>query len=99
MSFDTVLDNPMSGIAAEAPVSNNQSASLRYAVDQSINNYFDKLDGHAPANVYKMVLEEMEVPLLNAVMRFVRGNQCKAAIILGISRGTLRKKLKQYGML
>jgi len=72
---------------------------LRHAVAHAMTDYFKRLDGHAPANVYQMVMEQIEVPLLKAIMHFTRGNQCKAAIILGISRGTLRKKLKQYGML
>ena len=72
---------------------------LRHAVSIALSDYFKRLDGHAPANVYQMVMEQIEVPLLKAIMHFTRGNQCKAAIMLGISRGTLRKKLKQYGML
>jgi Fis family transcriptional regulator len=46
-----------------------------------------------------MVLAEVEVPLLEAVMEYTKGNQSRAAILLGLSRGTLRKKLKIYGML
>jgi Fis family transcriptional regulator len=46
-----------------------------------------------------MVLEEVEPPLLRAVLRHTRNNQSKAARMLGLSRGTLRKKLKQYGLL
>ena len=45
-----------------------------------------------------MVLAEVEAPLLEEVMTFTRGNQTRAAIMMGINRGTLRKKLKQYGM-
>jgi Fis family transcriptional regulator len=45
-----------------------------------------------------MVLEQVEEPLLEAVMRYSAGNQSRAAEILGINRGTLRKKLKSYGL-
>ncbi len=41
---------------------------------------------------------EVEAPLLEEVMTYTRGNQTRAAIMMGINRGTLRKKLKQYGM-
>jgi len=64
-----------------------------------MHDYFAHLDGQAVSNVYEMVLSEVEAPLLEVVMRNVMGNQCKAAELLGMSRGTLRKKLQQYGML
>jgi len=75
---------------------NNQS--LQECVTDSVSSYFAQL-GDAPAiNVYDMVLSEIEVPLLKEVLKYARGNQSKAAIVLGLSRGTLRKKLKIYGM-
>jgi Fis family transcriptional regulator len=45
-----------------------------------------------------MVLSEMENPLLKVVLQYARGNQSKAAEILGINRSTLRKKLAKYGL-
>jgi Fis family transcriptional regulator len=45
-----------------------------------------------------MVLAEIELPLLEAALQKTRGNQTKTAILLGLSRGTLRKKLKQYNL-
>ena len=72
--------------------------SLRAYVKQSIKQYFDQLGETEPANVYKMVLEEVEIPMLKVVMDYCNGNQCKAAKIMGISRGTLRKKLKIYNI-
>ncbi len=70
--------------------------SFAASVQQALQNYFAKLDGAQPSNVYQMVLAEMEVPLLKTVMRFTNGNQSKAAKVLGLSRGTLRKKLAIY---
>lgn len=70
--------------------------SFAASVQQSLQNYFAQLDGEEPANLYSMVLAQMEVPLLKMVMRYTNGNQSKAAKILGISRGTLRKKLAIY---
>ena len=46
-----------------------------------------------------MMLGEVEAPLMQAVMEYTKGNQSRAAIVLGLSRGTLRKKLKMYGLL
>lgn len=76
-----------------------QQASLQEQVTELIQRYFAKLEGVEPRNLYELVLEEIEVPLLQAVMKYVRSNQSKAARILGLARGTLRKKLKRYGML
>ncbi|HDL6314499.1 TPA: Fis family transcriptional regulator, partial [Mannheimia haemolytica] len=46
----------------------------------------------------ELVLSEIEHPMLDMVMQYTRGNQTRAATMLGINRGTLRKKLKKYGM-
>ena len=48
--------------------------------------------------MYELVLSEIEAPMLEEVMTYTRGNQTRAANLLGINRGTLRKKLKKYGM-
>lgn len=72
---------------------------LHDSVRQALENYFSQLKGDNPENLYDLVLSEIEVPLLQAVMGYTRGNQSRAAILLGLSRGTLRKKLKLYDML
>lgn len=71
---------------------------LRDIAKQSVNNYLSQLDGQDVEDLYEMVLSEIEAPLLEEVMTYTRGNQTRAAILLGINRGTLRKKLKKYGM-
>ncbi len=73
--------------------------TLRGSVEQAMRNYFSQLNGRPVVDLYAMVLAEVEAPLLEVVMRYTRHNQSKAAILLGLSRGTLRKKLKQYGLL
>ena len=76
-----------------------EAQTLRDSVERSMNNYFAHLDGQDVTDVYQMVLSEVEAPLLETVMAYVKGNQTKAATLLGLNRGTLRKKLKQYGLL
>lgn len=71
--------------------------SLRKVVADSVKNYLNQLDGE-PVELYELVLSEIEHPLLEQVMVRTRGNQTRAAIWLGINRGTLRKKLKKYNM-
>ncbi|MES9879315.1 MAG: DNA-binding transcriptional regulator Fis [Sedimenticola sp.] len=69
---------------------------LSECVRQALTSYFEQLDGHNAANVYHMVLTEMEQPMLETVMTHTEGNQTRASEILGISRSTLRKKLAHY---
>jgi len=47
-------------------------------------------------NLYQLIVEEVEAPLFRTVMEMTRYNQSKAARVLGVSRGTLRTKLKRY---
>jgi len=76
-----------------------QSIPLRDYVGSVLENYFNNLQGEIPENVYQLVLSEIEAPLMTAVMKYTGGNQSTAAQILGINRGTFRKKLAFYGML
>ena len=88
---------------SEKPVSSfeltQKNQPLHDSVRQSLENYIAQLKGQVPDNLYELMLAEVEAPLLQAVMEYTKGNQSRAAIVLGLSRGTLRKKLKQYGML
>ena len=64
-----------------------------------MNRYFNQLDQkNIPIDVYQLVLNEVEPPLLYAVMDLSNNNQSKAAKILGINRTTLRTKLKKYNI-
>src|SRR5262245_2390560 len=71
---------------------------LRSLTEQALDHYFASLNGHAPGHLYDLVLREVEEPLFRAVLDYSEGNQSRAADILGINRGTLRKKLKVYGI-
>jgi Fis family transcriptional regulator, factor for inversion stimulation protein len=72
---------------------------LRQAVDAAIRRYFDHLDGGEVSGLHAMVLAEVEAPLFAAVLEHTQGNQTRAAEVLGLNRGTLRKKLKQYDLI
>ena len=71
---------------------------LRDSVKQAVNKYLKQLDNTNIENLYELVMAEVEAPMLEEIMTFTRGNQTKASTMLGINRGTLRKKLEQYGM-
>jgi len=69
---------------------------LSSLTDECLHSYFENLNGDKPGYLYQLVIGEVEKPLLRAVLRYTNGNQSEAAEILGINRGTLRKKLKDY---
>lgn len=85
------------GIVPDVPV-NVGSQSLRNSVRESLRQYFIRLEGQTPADLYKLVLAEVELPMLEMVLQYTGQNQSKAAKILGISRGTLRKKMAEYDL-
>lgn len=98
----TNTDRNAASALAQAPdcdVIPAQHGALRNCVEAALDRYFAQLDGHSTTDVYALVLREIEVPLLIAVMRHAGNNQCAAAQLLGLNRGTLRKKLKQYNLL
>lgn len=72
---------------------------LRKHTEDALNSYFTSLNGERPGDLYELVLGEVEEPLFKAVMDYTHGNQSQAAGILGINRGTLRKKLKTYSLI
>jgi len=72
---------------------------LSKSVEIAVENYFDTMDDQAVTDLYEMVMSEVEAPLLSCVLRHTGNNQSRTAQILGLNRGTLRKKLKKYGML
>ena len=83
-------------------ISNTQQTgeySIKDAIQRALTNYFAQLGEQKPTDVYDMVLSEVELPLLQSVMAYTRNNQSKAAEVLNISRGTLRKLLKKYGFI
>lgn len=85
-----VLDHFVSQQSAREP--------LRDCVREALEHYFSQMSDHDITGLYQMVISETEQPLLESVMTQTRGNQSKAAQMLGISRSTLRKKLAQYDL-
>ena len=73
-----------------------RSRPLSSLTDECLVSYFENLNGHKPGDLYQLVIGEVEKPLFRAVLGYTKGNQSEAAEILGINRGTLRKKLKDY---
>ena len=71
---------------------------IRRSVTSALELFLNDLGGHPVNDLYHVVLNEVEPAMLNVVMRHVAGNQSQAAEMLGISRSTLRRKLRQYNL-
>ncbi|MCH9693356.1 MAG: DNA-binding transcriptional regulator Fis [Gammaproteobacteria bacterium] len=67
--------------------------------EDALDQYFTTMNGDRPGDLYDLVISEVERPLFKAVMDYTQGNQSQAAGILGLNRGTLRKKLRTYSLL
>lgn len=68
-------------------------------IEHNLNQFFRTLDGENANDVYHMVLRQVEKPLLQTVMKQCHGNQSKAAMMLGLNRNTLRKKLLEHDLM
>lgn len=75
------------------------SRELRDSVTLAVQDYLKKLDGETGTDFYQQMMAVIEPPMLEEIMRYTHHNQTRAAQMLGLSRGTLRKKLRQYGLL
>ncbi len=76
-----------------------EPATLSAAVERHLTKYFmaqgDKLP---PPGLYDRILQEIERPLLSICLAATRGNQIRAAHLLGLNRNTLRKKIRDLGL-
>ncbi|GGI79720.1 helix-turn-helix domain-containing protein [Legionella impletisoli] len=74
-----------------------QNEALSQQVINAVKGYLNAVSSKdANLNLYQLIVEEVEAPLFRTVMEMTRYNQSKAARVLGVSRGTLRTKLKRY---
>jgi Fis family transcriptional regulator len=69
---------------------------LRQNVQEAIRRYLDDMGHSQPECLYRILMAQVEPPLIEEVLRFTQGNQSKTAKILGMTRNTLRSKLLRY---
>jgi Fis family transcriptional regulator len=77
---------------------NRTKTDFKVSIEACLKKYFDSLNGEKASDLYQMVVGETESALIGAVLEYTQHNQTKAADYLGITRGTLRKKIKLYGL-
>ena len=80
------------------PTKNNQPIPLREHVQATIRQYLEDMGSTEPEHVYRKLLSEIEPPLIEEVLRYSGGNQSRSARILGMTRNTLRSKLRRYSI-
>ena len=87
---------PLDVDAAFTASTGNGQVRLKDCVSDALQRYFEALDGHECRDLFSLVMREVEKPLLTMVLDRSGGSRTKAAQMLGINRGTLRKKLQQH---
>ena len=92
--MDSELAQPsLVALAEEEPAAEEK---LSLAVERYLSKYFANFDSSLPPpGLYHRILREVEYPLLSAALAATRGNQIRAADLLGVNRNTLRKKIRE----
>lgn len=90
----TSVDRDSTAALQSASVQTN----LRDCVTLSVRRSLNEMGENLPKNFFDLVMREVELPLLREVNTRFRGNQSRMAAVLGLSRTTLRKKLKEHGL-
>lgn len=94
--LDTSVVGPLSAPSATTP---EDGEDLSAAVERHLTRYFSGFrDALPPPGLYHRVLREIEGPLIGAALAATRGNQIRAAELLGVNRNTLRKKVKDLDL-
>lgn len=86
----TTESNKPSAKAADLPT------PLRKNVQEAIRRYLEDMGHSQPESLYRILMAQVEPPLIEEVLRFTQGNQSRTAKILGMTRNTLRTKLHRY---
>lgn len=89
------MNLPMTKISVLSPTDQSLAEMTRETVDE----YLKILGDQEPTYLYRQIMDQVERPLLEAVMQHTNGNQSKTASYLGINRATLRSKLKRHSLL
>lgn len=76
----------------------SETLSLSTLVSQRLETFFASQLNSLPVNLYDVIIEQVEHPLIVQTLKITQGNQIKAAEILGINRNTIRKKIKLFNI-
>jgi len=93
-TIDSQQTEDHSGKSAAA----NRAETLRECVQDTLARYLRNLDGYEVRDLHRMVMGEVELPLIETLLDYTHNNQTRAAHLLGMSRSTLRKKMIYHGI-
>lgn len=92
-------EGPQRNTAKNMPQRHGNNTNIQRCIETEMVRYFELLDGQVPHDLYRMVMTQVETSLLRFVLEECGNNQSRAAEYLGISRGTLRNKLTEQGLI
>ena len=93
--IDTELREQREPEPKRSPSAIDPSLTLSDFVEENMKRYFKTFGEELPPpGLYDRILREIEHPLIAVVLSATRGNQIKAAELLGLNRNTLRKKIR-----
>ena len=94
-----IVERELSEQASHAAGRGGAGDASSTLVERHLASYFaDQPDGVPPTGLYDRVLDEVERPLIQLTLAATRGNQVRAAEVLGLNRNTLRKRLHDLGI-
>lgn len=97
--IETELKNEMRSFESQDGVAINENMTIAQAVELNMQKYFSSFGEELPpSGLYHRILAEVEYPLILACLTATKGNQIKAAELLGVNRNTLRKKVRDLGV-
>lgn len=95
-----VVRYELADLKLNEPSAPSGNETLIASIRRHISAYFDNHQGELPPNgLYYRILPEFEIPLIELTLEATRGNQIRAAELLGLNRNTLRKKIKEHGLM
>lgn len=99
VSADEPTDTLLNLNVTHQPPATDPLPSLGEHIALVVQQYLDNLGDETPSDLYALMLSQFEPPLLRVLLTHTHGNQSQVAAMLGMNRGTLRKKLRAYGLL
>ena len=99
LEFEQNSEAELASAPLVSDVEQDEHATLAESVRECVERYISTMGDEEISNLYELVLSEVEAPLIQSVLDSTHNNQSKTALMLGLNRGTLRKKLRKYGML
>ncbi len=69
--------------------------SIESFIGKKLDHFFERLGSHDAQGLYEIVVQQVERPMIERALDWAKGNQLKAARVLGINRNTLRTKMRQ----